>query len=197
MNKIEIICGIAAPLAQPNVDTDQLMPGRFLSRPRGEGFAEQLFHDLRFRPDGSKNPYFILNQEPFARSTILLGGLNFGCGSSRESAAWALVDYGFACVIASSFADIFQSNCDKNSLLAVLLPDNVLQELAALVHRNPDFQLEVDLRSERVRGPEGFEATFHMDPFRRQLLLEGVDEFDYTRSKLREIEAFEADYVGR
>lgn len=194
MKKIHFIRGIAAPLGRSNVDTDQLVPGRFLSRSRSDGFANQLFHDLRFRPDGSKNPDFVLNQDPFAHATILLGGLNFGCGSSRESAAWALVDYGFVCVIASSFADIFQGNCEKNALLPVLLPDNVLQELVALVRRHPHFPIEVDLRSQIVRGPEGFETTFHIEPFLRQLLLEGVDELGYTLSRLREIEAFEVDY---
>lgn len=163
-------------------------------RARGDGFGEQLFRDLRFDADGSKKSGFLLNRAPFDRATILLGGLNFGCGSSRESAVWSLVDYGFTCVIASSFADIFHGNCFKNELLPVVMAPEVLERLIALVRRNPDTPIEIDLGAQRVRGQEQFEAVFPIDTLRRELLLKGVDELGYTVARLQEIEAFDADY---
>jgi 3-isopropylmalate/(R)-2-methylmalate dehydratase small subunit len=177
---------IVAPFPEANIDTDQILPARFLHKERRDGFGSYLFHDLRFRADGSENEGFVLNQAPYRDARIFAAAQNFGCGSSRENAVWALYDYGVRAVIAPSFGDIFYTNCLKNGLLPVVLPAG-----AAAVLLAGGQSAEVDLESQTVTLPDGTRHGFEIDPFARHCLLHGIDELDYTLSRLAEIEAFE------
>jgi len=173
--------GRLAALARANVDTDQIIPKQFLKRVERTGFGPALFHDWRFRPDGSPNPDFELNHPAAREASVLLAGENFGCGSSREHAVWALREYGFRAILAPSFADIFYANCCQNGLLAVrLLP----QEIAELFRRHQAaggaYHLTVDLEEQRVDDGLGFRTTFSMEPYRREMLLHGLDEIGRT-----------------
>ena len=183
--------GNAAALPRVNVDTDQIIPKQFLKRIERTGFGKHLFHDWRYLPDGSPHPGFVLNAAQARGATILVAGANFGCGSSREHAPWALADYGFRAIIAPSFADIFYGNCCQNGLLAVRLEDAAVRTLFALAERGDQLELTVDLRIKRVTGPDGFGATFDMDPYRRQMLLEGLDEIGQTLRQELRISAYE------
>ncbi|MBP2647123.1 MAG: 3-isopropylmalate dehydratase small subunit [Gemmatimonadetes bacterium] len=191
MQPFTVHTGIAAVLPRVNVDTDQIIPKQFLKRIERTGFGKHLFHDWRYLPDGSPNPGFELNAPQAAGASILVAGPNFGCGSSREHAPWALADYGFRAVIAPSFADIFYNNCCQNGLLAVRLEDAAVRALFALGERGEPFELTVDLRINRVTGPAGFRAGFDMDPYRRQMLLEGLDEIGQTLRQELRIAAYE------
>jgi 3-isopropylmalate/(R)-2-methylmalate dehydratase small subunit len=182
---------VAVPIAQPNVDTDQIIPARFLQKLRRNGFGQYLFHDLRFLSDGSENPAFILNQQPYRAARILVAEQNFGCGSSRENAVWALADYGFRLLIAPSFGDIFFSNCLKNGLLPVMLPPDVVADLLASLEAETRQMIQADLVSQTVVFPDGARHEFALDPFAKHCLLNGVDELDYTLSRMDEIIAFE------
>jgi 3-isopropylmalate/(R)-2-methylmalate dehydratase small subunit len=173
------------------VDTDQIIPKQFLKRIERTGFGKHLFHDWRYLPDGSPDPAFELNAPNAQGASILVAGPNFGCGSSREHAPWALGDYGFRAVIAPSFADIFYNNCCQNGLLAVRLDDSAVRKLFATAERGEAFVLTVDLRINRVTGPDGFRAGFEMDPYRRQMLLEGLDEIGQTLRQELRIAAYE------
>ncbi|HEX5635154.1 MAG TPA: 3-isopropylmalate dehydratase small subunit [Gemmatimonadales bacterium] len=187
--------GVAAVLARANVDTDQIVPKQFLKRIERSGFGAFLFHDWRFRADGSPNPDFELNRPEARGASILVAGANFGCGSSREHAPWALADYGFRAVIAPSFADIFFGNCCQNGLLPVVL---AADEVARLVElgRGRHLELTVDLERGVVTGPEGFRATFTLDPYRREMLLEGLDEIGRTLRFEAKIAAWERRNAG-
>jgi len=184
--------GRVAALARANVDTDQIVPKQFLKRVERTGFGSALFHDWRFRSDGSPNPDFELNH-PVARSaSILLAGENFGCGSSREHAVWALREYGFRAILAPSFADIFYANCCQNGLVPVrLLP----QEIGELFRRHQaaggEYQLTIDLEEQRVDDGLGFRTTFSMEPYRREMLLHGLDEIGRTLQVEDRIVAYE------
>jgi 3-isopropylmalate/(R)-2-methylmalate dehydratase small subunit len=191
MQPFTVHTGIAAVLPRVNVDTDQIIPKQFLKRIERTGFGKHLFHDWRYLPDGSPNPGFELNAPQARGASILVAGPNFGCGSSREHAPWALADYGFRAVIAPSFADIFYNNCCQNGLLAVRLEDAAVRALFALGERGEPFELTVDLRINRVTGPAGFRAGFDMDPYRRQMLLEGLDEIGQTLQQELRIAAYE------
>jgi len=191
MQPFTVHTGIAAVLPRVNVDTDQIIPKQFLKRIERTGFGKHLFHDWRYLPNGSPNPGFELNAPQAAGASILVAGPNFGCGSSREHAPWALADYGFRAVIAPSFADIFYNNCCQNGLLAVRLEDAAVRALFALGERGEPFELTVDLRINRVTGPAGFRAGFDMDPYRRQMLLEGLDEIGQTLRQELRIAAYE------
>jgi 3-isopropylmalate/(R)-2-methylmalate dehydratase small subunit len=186
----------AVPMAQPHVDTDQILPARFLHKPRRDGFGQYLFHDLRFAADGSENAGFLLNQPPYRGARILVAAQNFGCGSSRENAVWALCDYGFRVVIAPSFGDIFRNNCLKNGLLPVVLPPDVVDGLLASLAAVPGSSVHVDLALQTITTPDGARHTFDVDPFARHCLLNGVDELDYTLSRMDEILAFERANSG-
>jgi 3-isopropylmalate/(R)-2-methylmalate dehydratase small subunit len=181
----------AAPLEEDNLDTDQIFPGRFLRKPRTEGYADFLFHDLRFHADGAPRPEFVLNQPAHAGSVVLITGANFGCGSSREGAVWALVDAGFRAVVAPSFSDIFYNNACRNGLLPVRLPAEVVTDLRAHVAAHPDALLAIDLDAQTVTGPDGRSWRFEIDPFRKQCLLRGLDTIDLTLEQLPALEAFE------
>jgi len=182
------LTALAAPYEPVNVDTDQIIPARFLKFPRKDGYGEFLFHDLAEDPD------FVLNRAPFRDARILVGNKNFGCGSSREGAAYALFDRGFRSVIAPSFGDIFYSNCLKNGIVPVRLPEQECSELRALVSNNPGTQLTIDLVSQEVSEPGGRVHRFTVEGFYREMLLKGVDELGLTLTLLPQIEAFERAY---
>ena len=182
--------GLAAAMLQANLNTDLIIPKQFLKTIHRRGLGQHLFHDLRYREDGSEDPAFPLNREPGRRASILLAGPNFGCGSSREHAPWALLDFGFRVVLAPSFADIFANNAVRNGILPGLLPESALAELAA--HAARGLELEVDLRGERVRAG-GQTWKLDSDPWARATLLEGLDEIARTLRGMDRVEAFERD----
>jgi 3-isopropylmalate/(R)-2-methylmalate dehydratase small subunit len=184
--------GKCAALPRAEVDTDQIIPKQFLKRVERTGFGPALFHDWRFRPDGSENPDFELNQPEAAGATILIAGANFGCGSSREHAVWALAEFGFRAIVAPSFADIFSANCCQNGLVPVRL---AADEIAELVRRCREgrgaYRLTVDLEQQCVDDGSGFRTTFPMEPYRREMLLRGLDEIGRTLLEETRITAFE------
>lgn len=194
MNTFEPIDAVAAPFPDFNIDTDQVIPARYLSRPRRQGVAECLFRDLRFDTNGQERPEFVLNRDGYRDARIIVAGRNFGCGSSRENAVWALYDYGIRAVIAPSTGDIFYNNSIKNGLLPIFLPDEICNGLIADVIGTPGARIAVDLVSQTVRGPDGAEHGFDIDPFAKECLLKGLDEIGYTLSLTEEISAFENRY---
>ena len=184
--------GRAAALPRANVDTDQIIPKQFLKRIERTGFGPSLFHDWRYLSDGTPNPEFELNRPEAAGATILIAGANFGCGSSREHAPWALADYGFRAIIAPSYADIFFGNCCQNGLLPVVLTQPQVEELFGRVAAAPaGYRLTVDLVNRRVRDEQGLDAGFEMDDYRREMLLQGLDEIGRTLRDESRIAAFE------
>jgi 3-isopropylmalate/(R)-2-methylmalate dehydratase small subunit len=196
MERFAPLDAVALPIAQSNVDTDQILPARFLQKLRREGFGQYLFHDLRFHSGGSANSAFILNQSPYRQARILVAEQNFGCGSSRENAVWALADYGFRLLIAPSFGDIFSNNCLKNGLLPITLPQDVVNNLITSLQAVPGQTVQADLASQTVSLPDGTHHTFAVDPFAKHCLLNGIDELDYTLSRMDEILAFEQGLTG-
>lgn len=185
------LTALAAPLPMNNVDTDMLIPKQFLKTIERTGLGKYLFNDMRFTPDGAERPEFVLNQPAFRGANILLAGENFGCGSSREHAPWALLDYGIRCVIAPSFADIFHGNCFKNGILPVVLPQAEIDQLMALAAQGK--KLTVDLEHQCVTAyPENISFGFNIDPFRRHCLLKGLDDIGLTLQHATAIDAFEA-----
>jgi 3-isopropylmalate/(R)-2-methylmalate dehydratase small subunit len=191
MQKFIIHSGIAALLERDNVDTDQIIPKQFLKRTERNGYGECLFFDWRFDAEGKPRPEFALNAPQYAGASILIAGKNFGCGSSREHAVWALRDYGFRCIIAPSFADIFANNCLKNGLLTVVLGQGALNQIKARDAAGR-FCLTVDLEQCEISGTDGFRAAFDVDSFRRTCLLEGLDEIGMSLRHEPEIAAYEA-----
>jgi 3-isopropylmalate/(R)-2-methylmalate dehydratase small subunit len=183
--------GRVAALHRTNVDTDQIIPKQFLKRIERTGFGPFLFYDWRFDTEGRERSEFELNHPAARGATILLTGANFGCGSSREHAPWALQDYGFRAIIAPSFADIFYGNCCQNGLLPVTLPEGEVRVLARRAETADDYQVSVDLVSRRVRDGQGFDAAFAFDEYRREMLLEGLDELGRTLLEESRIAAFE------
>ena len=191
MEKFHKLDAVAVPLAAPNVDTDQIVPARFLRKPRSGGYGGFLFHDLRFDDAGTEKPGFVLNQPAYRNAQILVADKNFGCGSSREHAVYALWDYGFRAVIAPSFGDIFFNNCFKNGLLPIVLPAVQVTELQGELTHSPGAHVRVDLESQEVAAPSRKVFRFDIDPFRKQCLIEGLDEIAFTLSHDTEIAAFE------
>jgi 3-isopropylmalate/(R)-2-methylmalate dehydratase small subunit len=184
--------GRVAPLDRVNVDTDQIIPKQFLKRIERTGFGQFLFYDWRFSADGKKNADFVLDEPHYVGASILVAGKNFGCGSSREHAVWALADFGFRAVISSSFADIFANNSTKNGFLAVRLTDDEVAQLMKSAQEIDDYQLTIDLEKCEVRDDQGFRAKFPMDEFIRHCLLNGLDDIGLTLQHEEEIEAYEA-----
>ncbi len=184
--------GLVAPLDQPNIDTDQIIPKQFLKRIERTGFGAFLFYDWRFLPDGTANADFVLNAPRYEGAGILLAAKNFGCGSSREHAPWALDDYGFRAVIAPSFADIFANNCTKNGLLPVVLPEADVNELMRRAESMEGYQLTIDLENCEVRDEQGFRAAFMIDGFKRYCLLNGLDDIGLSLRHESEITVYEA-----
>jgi 3-isopropylmalate/(R)-2-methylmalate dehydratase small subunit len=185
---------VAVPMARPNIDTDQIIPARFLSRPREVDHGEFLFHDARRLPDGEQNPAFPLNRPEWQPARIVVGGRNFACGSSRESAVWALFDAGFRCAIAPSFGDIFRNNGMKNGLLPVVLPAEAVEAIIAQLEAEPGARLGVDLPAQTVTAPDGSQHHFEIDPFAKHCLLNGLDDFGLTAAYEDDIAAFERRY---
>ncbi|GIV20622.1 MAG: 3-isopropylmalate dehydratase small subunit [Armatimonadota bacterium] len=194
MKPFEKMTALVAPLDQPNVDTDQIVPKQFLKRVERTGFGQFLFYDWRFLPDGSPNPEFVLNQPRYQGAQILLARENFGCGSSREHAPWALLDYGFRVIIAPSFADIFRTNCFQNGILPVELPSEVVEDLFRRVNAQEGYQMTVDLEAQTLTGSDGFVCRFEIDPFRKKCLLEGLDDIGLTLQHEHKIAAYEATH---
>jgi len=192
MNPFRVHRGLVAPLERVNVDTDQIIPKQFLKRIERTGFGQFLFYDWRFGADGKKNPEFVLHQPRYAGASILVAGKNFGCGSSREHAVWALADFGFRVVISSSFADIFANNCTKNGFLTVRLTDGEVSELMRRTNEIDGYQLTIDLERCEVRDDQDFHAKFAIDDFIRRCLLEGLDDIGLTLQHEGEISAYEA-----
>ncbi len=186
------IKGVVATLDRVNVDTDQIIPKQFLKRIERTGYGQFLFYDWRLNEDGSPNPDFELNAPQFKGASILLTRDNFGCGSSREHAPWALLDYGFRSILAPSFADIFYNNCFKNGMLPVQLSQDQISELFEWVAANPGAQLTVDLESQTLSGDSAVEYSFEVDPFRRECLLKGLDDIDLTLQYEDRIQKYES-----
>lgn len=191
MTPFLIHTGIAAPLDRANVDTDQIIPKQFLKRIERTGFGQFLFYDWRFRPDGKLDSSFVLNHSLYRQASILVAGKNFGCGSSREHAPWALADYGFRVIIAPSFADIFANNCMKNGLLPVTLADEEVAEITKRAREIENYELTVDLEGRTVFDAQGFAASFKIDEFQRRCLMEGLDDIGLTLLHEADITAFE------
>jgi len=184
--------GQVIPLDRANVDTDQIIPKQFLKRIERTGYGPFLFNDWRYNENGDPNPDFILNQEPYNKGSILLAGKNFGCGSSREHAAWALSNFGIQVVIAPSFADIFHSNAANNGLLTVELPEEKMAQLFAEAKSERNYQLTVNVENLTVTDDDGWSATFPLDPFRQHCLLNGLDQIGITLQKENSISQYEA-----
>src|SRR5215831_18517077 len=191
MEAFQRLDAVAAPMPVPNVDTDQVIPARFLRKPRKDGYGQYLFHDLRFDDGGREKPEFVLNRLAYRSARILVADKNFGCGSSREHAVYALWDYGFRAVIAPSFGDIFFSNCFKNGLLPIVLPAEQVKALQAELTQRPGAGVVVDLERQEVVAPSGNVHRFEVDSFRKQCLLQGLDEIALTLSHDADIAAFE------
>ena len=187
--------GEVVPLDRANVDTDQIIPKQFLKRIERTGFGEFLFYDWRFSGDGTKKSDFVLHESRYQKATILVAGKNFGCGSSREHAVWALADYGFRVIIASSFADIFANNSLKNGLLTVTLPEAQVAEIMRRARDTTNYRLSIDLEKLSIEGELGFSATFAMDEFARHCLLNGLDDIGLTLKHEAAIAAYESKHL--
>jgi len=193
MDAFNTLTGAIAPLDRVNVDTDQIIPKQFLKRVERTGFGQFLFNDWRFDENGSENPEFILNKKGYRDASVLVSGRNFGCGSSREHAPWALQDFGIQCIIAPSFADIFFGNCFQNGILPVVLPEETVKSLIENSESNPGYKITVDLEAQRIWDEnEGVVAEFSIEPFRRHCLLNGLDEIGLTLEDEGKISSFES-----
>jgi 3-isopropylmalate/(R)-2-methylmalate dehydratase small subunit len=186
--------GKVAPLYRANIDTDQIIPKQFLKRIERTGFGEFLFNDWRRSAAGESDTSFVLNEARYSGASVLVAGKNFGCGSSREHAVWALADYGFRAVIASSFADIFANNCVKNGVLTVVLKEEQASEIARRASEIPDYQVTIDLENCSVRDDQGLSASFHLDEVTRHCLLEGLDDIGLTLQHENEIVQYESKH---
>jgi 3-isopropylmalate/(R)-2-methylmalate dehydratase small subunit len=196
MLRFDTLHGLAAPLPIRDIDTDQIFPGRFLKTIKRYGLGGILFNDLRYRPDGTENPGFVLNQEPWRHAEILIASDNFGCGSSREHAAWALRDFGIRCVIAPSFADIFFANCFKNGILPIVLSQAVCADLINDAQLGANGKISIDLDRQIVIRPNGQELLFEIDPLRKNRLLQGLDDIAETLRYGDSISIFEQLRTG-
>ena len=192
MEKFITLTGVAAPLPMINVDTDKIIPKQFLKTIKRSGLGANLFHELRFDHDGAEITDFVLNRPPYREAKILITGENFGCGSSREHAPWALLDFGIRAVIAPSFADIFYNNCFNNGILPLELPQEQVDLLMEDAEKGANATLTIDLEAQKVIRPDGGEIAFEIDPFRKQCLLEGHDHIGLTLEKEHHIAAHEA-----
>jgi 3-isopropylmalate/(R)-2-methylmalate dehydratase small subunit len=195
MKPFRVHKGRVAPLFRANVDTDQIIPKQFLKRIEKTGFGEFVFYDWRRLPDGSLDPEFTLNQPRYKGASILVADKNFGCGSSREHAVWALADFGFQAVIAPTFADIFANNCVQNGVLTVALTEQESAEIARRAQEIPNYELTIDLEKKSVTDSQGFSASFQIDDSIRHRLLNGLDDIGLTLQYEKEITAYEAAHV--
>jgi len=191
MEKFTTLTGVAAPMPMPNIDTDKIFPAIYLKTIKRTGLGKWLFDELRYRADGSDNPDFVLNQGPYRHAKILVAGDNFGCGSSREHAPWALTDFGITCVIAPSFADIFYNNCFKNGLLPIALPQSVCDQLLEDAKKGANAVMTIDLENQTVSRPDGEIVHFDIDPFRKHCLINGLDDIGLTEQQGAAIHSYE------
>ena len=192
MDKFTVLTGVAAPLPIRNVDTDMIIPKQFLKTIKRTGLGKSLFYEMRYRPgDGQRDPDFVLNKPQYRDATILVTGDNFGCGSSREHAPWALLDFGIRCVIAPDFADIFYNNCFQNGILPIKLPQSEVDKLMDDANRGANARLTIDLEKQEIHGPDGGTIKFDIDPFRKHCLLNGLDNIGLTLEKGKSISSFE------
>ena len=192
MQKFTTLTAVAAPLPMINVDTDMIIPKQFLKTIQRTGLGKHLFDEMRYTTDGKEVPDFVLNKPAYRKAEILVAGQNFGCGSSREHAPWALLDFGIRCVIATSFADIFYNNCFKNGILPIVLPQEDVDKLMDDASRGANAVVTIDLEKQEIRGPDGGMIKFDVDPFRKQCLLNGWDDIGLTMRNEKSIDDFEA-----
>ena len=192
MDKFTTLTGVAAPLPMINVDTDKIIPKQFLKTIKRSGLGKALFYEMRYDDKGEEKPDFVLNRPAYRNAKILVAGANFGCGSSREHAQWALMDFGIRCVIAPGFADIFFNNCFKNGILPIRLAPAEVGRLAGLAERGANATFTVDLPGQRIAAPDGSEVAFEVDAFRKRCLIDGLDDIGLTLEKTPAIAAFEA-----
>ncbi len=192
MEKFTKLTGVAAPLPLINVDTDMIIPKQFLKTIKRSGLGRNLFDEMRYDADGNEIEDFVLNRPQYRNAQILITGENFGCGSSREHAPWALLDFGIRCVIAPSFADIFYNNCFKNGILPIILPPEQVEALMKDAEKGENARMTVDLEAQTVTTSDGAEFSFEVDPFRKHCLLEGLDDIGLTLEKVAAIDAFES-----
>jgi 3-isopropylmalate/(R)-2-methylmalate dehydratase small subunit len=192
MEKFNKLTGVAAPMNMINIDTDMIIPKQFLKTIKRTGLGKNLFHEMRYDEDGNEKEDFVLNKPAYREAKVLVGGDNFGCGSSREHAPWALLDFGIRCVISTNFADIFYNNCFKNGILPIKVTPEQLEALFDDADRGSNATLSIDLETQEINGPDGGTIHFEMDPFRKHCLLEGLDDIGQTVQKKAKIEEFEA-----
>jgi 3-isopropylmalate/(R)-2-methylmalate dehydratase small subunit len=197
MEKFTKLTGVAAPMPIVNVDTDMIIPKDYLKTIKRTGLGSGLFAEMRYKDDGSENPDFVLNKPAYRKAQILVAGDNFGCGSSREHAPWALLDFGIRCVISTSFADIFYNNCFKNGILPVKVSPEDIEKLFDDAERGANATLTIDLENQEIRGPDGGTVRFDIDPFRKHCLLNGLDDIGLTMEKAPAIDAYEQKITER
>jgi 3-isopropylmalate/(R)-2-methylmalate dehydratase small subunit len=192
MQKFDRLTGVAAPLPVVNIDTDMIIPKDYLKTIKRTGLGKGLFAEARYNEDGSENPEFVLNQPAWRNASILVAGDNFGCGSSREHAPWALLDFGIRCVISTSFADIFYNNCFKNGILPIVVSQENLDKLMEDARRGANATVSIDLEAQEIRGPDGGVIAFDVDAFKKHCLLNGLDDIGLTLEKASAIDSYEA-----
>ena len=197
MEKFDTLTGVAAPLPQINVDTDMIIPKQFLKTIKRTGLGKNLFHEMRYDAEMGEVEDFVLNQPAYRDASILVAGENFGCGSSREHAPWALLDFGIRCVIAPSFADIFYNNCFKNGILPIVLPQEDVDKLMEDAERGANATVTVDLEAQTITGPDGGSIACDVDPHRKHCLLNGLDDIGLTMEKAHHLDKFEKEYHVR
>ena len=191
MNKFTTLTGVAAPLPMINVDTDAIIPKQFLKTIKRTGLGKNLLYELRYDEDGKEKPDFVLNKPAYRKAQILVAGENFGCGSSREHAPWALLDFGIRCVISTSFADIFYNNCFQNGVLPIKVSPEDLEKLMDDANRGANATITIDLEKQEIRGPDGGTVKFEIDPFRKHCLINGLDDIGLTMEKKASIDSYE------
>jgi 3-isopropylmalate/(R)-2-methylmalate dehydratase small subunit len=196
MQKFTTLSAVAAPMPMPNIDTDKIIPAQHLKTIKRTGLGKYAFETLRYGPDGKERPDFVLNKPAYRNAKILVTGENFGCGSSREHAPWALLDFGITCVISTSFADIFYNNCFKNGILPIKLPKEDVDKLLDDASRGANAVISIDLEKQEIRGPDGGCIKFDIDPFRKHCLLNGLDDVGLTLQKKAKVDGFEAKQKG-
>ena len=194
MEKFTTLTGVTAPLDMINIDTDMVIPKQYLTTIKRSGLGRGLFFEMRFDADGNENPDFVLNKPQYRDAKILVTGENFGCGSSREHAPWALLDFGITCVIAPSFADIFYNNCFKNGILPIKLPPEAVAKILDDAERGANATLTIDLEAQTIQGPDGGEIKFELDQFKKHCLLNGLDDIALTMEHAGKIDSFEEDH---
>jgi 3-isopropylmalate/(R)-2-methylmalate dehydratase small subunit len=197
MQPFTVLEGVAAPMRVINVDTDMIIPKQFLKTIKRTGLGKSLFYEARFDEAGNEIPDFVLNKPAYRNAQVLVAGDNFGCGSSREHAPWALLDFGIRCVISTSFADIFYNNCFKNGILPIVVTPEQLEELFKDADRGANATLTIDLPNQEIRGPDGGSIRFEIDPFRKRCLMEGLDDIGLTLEKKPSIDAYEQKLAQR